>query len=96
MIMMHYSVNINTRMALGISFCSNSNHLISIIPRTASNFTHLLSCGTIEAMKIVHHHANDRFDWLISEYHLEIIEDVDSDYERQQFFIIRYSICACL
>ena len=27
--------------------CSNPNPLISLIPRTTSNFRHLLSCGTI-------------------------------------------------
>ena len=32
------------------------------------NFRHLLGCDTTEAMKIVHHHANGRFDWLIFEY----------------------------
>ena len=48
--MMGHSVNNNTRMDLVISLCSNSNHLISLIPpQTASNFRHLLSCGTIGA-----------------------------------------------
>ena len=55
-------------MALVMSICSNSNHLISLIPQTASNFRYLFNCGTIEAMKIVFHHANGRFDWLISEH----------------------------
>ena len=41
-------MNSNTRMGLVICLCSNSNNLISLIPRTASNFRHLLSCGTIE------------------------------------------------
>ena len=54
--------NNNTRMGLIISFCSNSNHLISLIPpppkkktkkKTASNFRHLLSCGTIKVAKVV-------------------------------------------
>ena len=49
--MMRHSEN-NTRMGLVISLCLNSNHLISLItpppPQTASNFRHLLSCGTIE------------------------------------------------
>ena len=50
MIMMRHSVTNNTRMGLVISLCSNSNHLISLIPPpgTASNFRHILSCGTIE------------------------------------------------
>ena len=39
------------RMGLTISLCSNSNHLISLTPRTASNFRHLLSCGTIVSMQ---------------------------------------------
>ena len=30
--MTRHSVNNNTRMGLVISFCSNSNHLISLIP----------------------------------------------------------------
>ena len=30
------------------SLCSNSSHFISLIPRTASNFGNLLSCGTID------------------------------------------------
>ena len=42
-----HSLYNNTRMGLGISLCSNSNHLIILIPQTASNFRHLLSCGTI-------------------------------------------------
>ena len=32
---------------LVIFLCSNSNHLISLIPRITSDFRHLLSCGTI-------------------------------------------------
>ena len=38
--------------------------------RKVMNFRHLLGCNchTIEAMKIVHHHANGRFDGLISEH----------------------------
>ena len=48
MIMMCHSVNNNTRMGLAKSLCSNSNHLISLTTRTASNFRHLLSCGTIQ------------------------------------------------
>ena len=44
-----HSVNNNTRMDLVIFLYSNSNHLISLIPpKTASNFRHLLSCGTID------------------------------------------------
>ena len=31
--MMHHSVNNNTHMGLVISLCSNSNHLISLIPQ---------------------------------------------------------------
>ena len=45
--MMRHSVNNNTPMGLVISLCSNSNHLISYYPKTASNFKHLFSCGTI-------------------------------------------------
>ena len=48
--MTSHSVNNNTRMGLVVSLCSNSNHLISLghpPPPTASNFRHLLSCGTI-------------------------------------------------
>ena len=45
--MMRHSVNNNTHMGLVIFLCPNSNHLISLIPQTASNFRHLLSCGTI-------------------------------------------------
>ena len=54
MIMTRYSVNNNTPMGLVISLCSNSNHLISNTPKTASNFRHLLSCGTIVCDTIVH------------------------------------------
>ena len=32
---------------LVIFLCSNANHLISLIPGIASDFRHLLSCGTI-------------------------------------------------
>ena len=43
---------------LVIFLCSNSNHLISLIPGIASDFTHLLSCGTvvlvIDTIKISH------------------------------------------
>ena len=42
-----HSVNNNIRIGLVISLCSNSNHLISSYPQTATNFRHLLSCGTI-------------------------------------------------
>ena len=46
--MTRYSVNNNTCIGLVISLCSNSNHLISLIPpKTAADFRHLLSCGTI-------------------------------------------------
>ena len=52
--MTRHSVNNNTAMGLVISLCSNSNHLISLIPppQTASNFRHLLSCGTNFALWI--------------------------------------------
>ena len=40
------SVNSNTRMGLVISLCSNSFDQFNT-PQTASNFRHLLSCGTI-------------------------------------------------
>ena len=36
------------RRGLVISLCLNTNPLISLIPRMASKFRHLLSCGTIE------------------------------------------------
>ena len=43
---------------LVILLCSNSNHLISLIPGIASDFRHLLSCGTIvlviDTIKISH------------------------------------------
>ena len=43
-----HSGNNNTRMGLVISLCSNSTHLISLLPpQIASNFRHLLSCGII-------------------------------------------------
>ena len=35
------------RMGPVISLCSNSDHLNSLIPRLASNFIHLLSCGNL-------------------------------------------------
>ena len=47
MIMIRHSVTNNTRLGLVASLCSNLNYLISLVPRTASNFGHLLSCGTI-------------------------------------------------
>ena len=46
MIMVCYSLINNTGTSLTISFCSNANPLS---PRTTSNFSHLLSCGTIVA-----------------------------------------------
>ena len=47
--MTRHSVNNNTCMDLVIFLYSNANHLISLIPpKTASNFRHLLSCGTID------------------------------------------------
>ena len=48
MIMMRHSVNNNTPMGLVIFLSSNSNNLISLIPPTASDFRHLLSCDTTE------------------------------------------------
>ena len=50
MIMMPHSVNNNTCMGLVIFLCSNSNHLVSLIPRTDSNFRHSLSCRHFVAM----------------------------------------------
>ena len=47
MIMVCPSVNNNTSTGLVISLCSDTNPLISLIPRMASNFRRLLSCGTI-------------------------------------------------
>ena len=38
MIMMRHSVNNNTRMGLVVSLCSNSNHLISLIPPSCLKF----------------------------------------------------------
>ena len=43
MITLCHSLNNNTRTGLVISLCLNAN-------RMASNFRHLLSCGTIENM----------------------------------------------
>ena len=41
-------VNNNTRMGLVISLCSKLKSFDQLIPpQTASNFRHLLSCGTI-------------------------------------------------
>ena len=37
-IMMHHSVNNNTHMGLAVSLCSNSNHLISLIPPNCLKF----------------------------------------------------------
>ena len=48
MIMMCHSLNNNILTGLVISLCLNANLLISLTPRMASNFRHLLSCGTIE------------------------------------------------
>ena len=43
----HFGID-NTCMGLITSLCSNLNHLISLmIPRITSNFSDLLSCGTI-------------------------------------------------
>ena len=42
-----HSLNNNTCMGLVIYLCLNTNPLISLIPRKASNSRHLLSCGTI-------------------------------------------------
>ena len=52
--MTRHSVNNNTRMDLVISLCSNSNHFKSSVntPQTASNFRHLLSCGTVIAFPL--------------------------------------------
>ena len=47
MIMVCYSLNNNTRTGLAISLCLNVNPLMSLIPRMASNFRHLFSCGTV-------------------------------------------------
>ena len=46
--MVCHSVNDNTPLGLVISLCSNSDNFISLVPGTASNFTHLLNCGTIQ------------------------------------------------
>ena len=53
--MTRHSVNNNTGMDLVISLCSNSSHLM--LPQTASNFRHLLTCGTYRGrtFKIKHH-----------------------------------------
>ena len=45
--MTRLSVNNNARMGLVVSLCSNSNHLISLIPPNCLKFGHLLSCDTI-------------------------------------------------
>ena len=50
MIMVCHSLNNNTLTGFVISLYLNTNPLISLIPpnfRIASNFRHLLSCGTI-------------------------------------------------
>ena len=47
MIIVCHSLKSNTLMGLVISLCLNANPLIRLIPRMASNFRHLLSCGTI-------------------------------------------------
>ena len=41
----------NTRTGLVIYLCFNANLLISLIPPKASNFRHLLSCGTIASLQ---------------------------------------------
>ena len=47
MIMVSHSLNNNILTGLVIFLCLNENLLIILTPRMASNFTHLLSCGTI-------------------------------------------------
>ena len=49
--MVRHSVNNNISTSLVIFPCPNSNHLISLIPPGASNFRHLLSCGTIVSLR---------------------------------------------
>ena len=45
--MVSHSLDNNTHTGHVISLCLNANPLISLIPRMASNFRHLLSCGTM-------------------------------------------------
>ena len=50
--MTRHSVNNNTRMGLVISLKFKSFDQFNI-PQTASNFRHLLSCGTIVGCKVM-------------------------------------------
>ena len=55
-----------------------------------SNVCNVLEGHCLEAMKIVHRHANDRFDWLISEHQSvnlsrEAISVLSGKYERFTF-----------
>ena len=54
MIMVYHSLINNTAAGLIISLCSNTNLLISLIPRITSDFRHLLSCGTIGISNMTH------------------------------------------
>ena len=57
MITVCHSLNNNTCTGLVTSLCLNANRLISLIPRMASNFRHLLSCGTIEQACLIDHQS---------------------------------------
>ena len=75
---MNRSVNNNTHMGLVISLCSNSNHLISLIPQTASNFRHLLSCGTVATIlgptEVTNHQFAHRACILASVFHAFLLQ----------------------
>ena len=47
-----------------------------------SNFCNAVERHCLQAMKIVHHHANGRFDWLISR---EAISILSGEYKRFTF-----------
>ena len=63
--MVSHSLNNNTRTGLFISLCLKTNPLVSLMPpppRIASNFRHLLSCGTIARMKAVTSCSTQKID----------------------------------
>ena len=62
-----------SKLGLVTSLCSNSNHLISLIPpQTASNFRHLISCGTI-------HNGNKKFVALLLLRNYDVINYILAD-----------------
>ena len=57
-----------------------------------SNVCNTLEGHCLEAMKIVHHHANGRFDWLISEHQSvnpsrEAVSILSGKYKRFMFVL---------